>query len=94
MPVTAFKLTSGSLKTITTAHKDYQGFEFSVSFCPDCGSPIYAKPEDQDSMIIIQAGALDDVSLLEKVPTVEMNVKNKLGWVHDVKGAEQLEWYK
>jgi len=93
VPATSFSLTSGNLKTVSREHVDYKGFKFSLCFCPDCGSPIYAKPGGQENMIIIQVGALDDVALLEKKPTVEMNTKNKLGWVHDIDGAKQLEGY-
>ncbi|KIW75849.1 hypothetical protein Z517_10594 [Fonsecaea pedrosoi CBS 271.37] len=94
VPAKAFTLTSGKLKTVKTKHVD-EGFEFSLSFCPECGSPIYAIPHGlgAQDVLVIQVGTLDDASVLEKVPAVEMNVKHRLQWVKEVEGAEQREKY-
>ncbi|KIW27143.1 uncharacterized protein PV07_06910 [Cladophialophora immunda] len=94
VPSTSFALTNGSLKTVKTTHVD-EGFEFSLAFCPECGSPIYAVPHGPGlrDILVIQVGTLDDVNLLQKAPTVEMNVMHRLGWVKEVEGAEQKEKY-
>lgn len=96
VPSKAFQLTSGSgaLKTVKTKHMD-EGFEFSLSFCPECGSPIYAVPhfEPQPDIVVVQAGTLDDVSSLEKTPATELNVKHRLPWVAQIDGAAQKEKY-
>jgi hypothetical protein len=57
VPSTSFILDSGILKTITTKHLD-EGFDFSLWFCEDCGSPIYAVPLPQarPEVKIIQVG--------------------------------------
>ncbi|KIV82926.1 hypothetical protein PV11_04991 [Exophiala sideris] len=89
---TAFVLKSGNLKTVTTKHID-EGFEYSLSFCEDCGSPIYAVPQSVPDKRVMQVGTLDDIELLEQKPTAELNVKHRLGWVGQIDGAEQKEKY-
>jgi hypothetical protein len=89
---TAFSLNSGILKTVTTKHID-EGFEFSLSFCEDCGSPIYASPKFLLDKLVIQVGVLDDVDLLEQTPVVELNVKHRLRWAHPIDEAKQREKY-
>jgi hypothetical protein len=87
-------LTSGNLKTLKTKHVD-EGFEFSLSFCEECGSAIYAVPHPppQPDIVIIQAGTIDDVDVLDKPPVTELNVKHRLGWIHPIDGAEQRVRY-
>lgn len=92
VPATAFILKSGSLKTVTTRHID-EGFEYSLSFCEECGIPIYAVPQFLPDKRVIQVGTLDDVGLLEQKPATEINVKHRLGWVGEVDGAEQRQKY-
>ncbi|KIW53016.1 hypothetical protein PV05_08621 [Exophiala xenobiotica] len=92
VPSTHFVLDSGTLKTVTTRHVD-EGFEFSLSFCEGCGSPIYAVPQARPGVKIIQVGVLDDGDLLDKTPDVELNVKYRPAWVQQVSGAEQRERY-
>ncbi|KAK5300143.1 hypothetical protein LTR99_006890 [Exophiala xenobiotica] len=95
VPSTSFILDSGTLKAITTKHVD-EGFDFSLSFCEGCGSPIYAVPLPQarPEVKIIQVGVLDDDGdLLGKRPDVELNVKYRPAWVQQVSGAEQRERY-
>ena len=92
IPADAFKLTNGTLKTVKSTHVD-EGFEFSLTFCPECGSPIYAVPAGPRDIVIIQVGTLDTGGVLERVPTTELNVKHRLGWVQNVEGAKQNEKY-
>ncbi|KAI8933655.1 hypothetical protein NX059_012522 [Plenodomus lindquistii] len=94
VPASTFSLSSGSLKTVRVRHAD-EGFEFSVFFCPGCGSPIYCEPASlENSPYIIQVGTLDDVGPLEVPPTTELNVKHRLDWVGEVKGAVQKQRYE
>ncbi|KIW62886.1 hypothetical protein PV04_09778 [Phialophora macrospora] len=95
VPASDFHLTSGELKRIRTTHAD-DGFEFSILFCPDCGSAIYAEPhiEGWNDVVIIQAGTLDDpVEILEARPAVELNTKCRMPWIAKVEGAQQKEGY-
>src|ERR1700761_9128087 len=93
IPASNFHLKSGELKRIRTTHKD-DGFEFSILFCPDCGSSIYAEPhiEGWKDAIIIQAGTFDDVTV-EQRPAVELNTKHRMPWITEVEGAEQKDGY-
>jgi hypothetical protein len=84
----------GKLKIKEIKHVD-EGFIFTVAFCADCGSPIYAAAPfpGLDDPCLIQAGTLDNEALLESTLLFEVNVWKRLGWVGRVKGAEQREKY-
>lgn len=92
VPATDFILDGGSLKSCTTKHFD-EDFEYSLFFCEDCGSPVYARPLWLPDKCVIQVGLLDDMELLEKTPKVELNVKHRFQWLQPVHGAEQREKY-
>ncbi|KAK7570741.1 hypothetical protein V3481_019282 [Fusarium oxysporum f. sp. vasinfectum] len=92
----AFKLQKGKLKNTTNTHVD-EGFQFTVAFCRDCGSPIYAEAfigpnaAAESNTPIIQAGTLDDAGPLEAPPAEELNIKYRLTWVGVVAGANQWQ---
>lgn len=94
----AFTLRKGNLKNTTNTHVD-EGFQFTVAFCCECGSPIYAEAcSDPNAApgsnpLVIQAGTLDDVGPLEAPPAEELNVKHRLKWVGLVAGAKQKQAY-
>ncbi|GKT49609.1 uncharacterized protein ColSpa_09790 [Colletotrichum spaethianum] len=94
VPLSDFALLAGTPKTFTTRHCD-DGFEFSMVFCGDCGSPIYDMPlgGPQPPVAVIQVGTLDDGGVLEATPVTELNVKHRLGWVREVGGAVQRQGY-
>ena len=72
-----------------------EGFEFSVHFCEECGSSIYAVPYGSPvaDILVIQVGTLDEVDLLQRKPAVELNVSHRLSWVLPLQGAEQKQNY-
>jgi hypothetical protein len=88
----AFSVQSGNLKLVHPKHPD-DSFEFTYAFCGDCGTPVYAAVEEFAGKVIIQAGSLDDEEDLQMTPVVELNVRRRLGWVSEVKGAEQNQGY-
>jgi hypothetical protein len=94
IPAENFRLTSGTLKRVRTTHVD-DGFDFSIAFCGDCGSPIIAEPhiEDMQGVVIIQVGSLDDTETLESKPVVELNTKHRLPWITAIHGAKQKAGY-
>ncbi|KIW12698.1 hypothetical protein PV08_09976 [Exophiala spinifera] len=94
VPTQAFRLTSGSLKTFKTKHID-EGFEFSLSFCPECGSPIHAVPHStpQPDIVVVQAGTLDETGPLLKTPVTELNVTHRLPWQTPIEDAAQKQKY-
>src|ERR1700761_1484914 len=95
VPSSRFHLRSGELKRIRTTHKD-DGFEFSILFCPDCGSAIYAEPHIPafEGSVIIQAGTLDEpVETWEETSGRELNVKHRMPWIGEVDDAEQRQGY-
>ena len=80
------------MRSKTLKHID-EGFRYTLFFCEECGSPIYAEPASQSDKFVIQVGTLDDVELLERTPAVELNVKHRLGWTRPIETAEQREKY-
>lgn len=98
MPDSGFTLKAGDLKKIRTTHID-EGFDFSVAFCGDCGSPVYGQPHPQSAeapelgIKVIQIGLLDDIGPLEAKPALEINVKHRLGWCSQIDSAEQRQTY-
>jgi hypothetical protein len=97
VPIASFNLKAGELKKIRTTHCD-EGFEFTVAFCGDCGSPIYGQPHPKTAgapaeVVAIQVGTLDDVGPLETTPVQEINVKHRLPWVGEIDCAVQKRTY-
>lgn len=92
IPEPVFTLKSGQLKSVKLKHID-EGFDYSLFFCENCGSPIYAKPHFLEGKLVIQVGTIDNVELLQNAPSVELNVRHRLGWAHHVVDAEQREGY-
>lgn len=64
----------------------------SVFFCDTCGTPIY-KTADRESFrgkAIIQGGTLDDARMLSQAkPGMELYVKHRVGWLHDLGDVQQ-----
>ncbi|KEF51208.1 uncharacterized protein A1O9_12711 [Exophiala aquamarina CBS 119918] len=97
VPDKNFVLKTGELKKVRTTHVD-EGFDFSIAFCPDCGSPIYGQPhpnpgDPELGIVVIQVGTLDNMGPLKATPTVEINVKHRLPWVGKVESAHQKRTY-
>lgn len=92
VPATAFTLNSGTLKTVKSKHMD-EGFDFQLSFCEACGSPIFAEAPFLPDQRIIQAGTLDDEEYLQRAPATELNVKHRPHWIKSVDDAGQKEKY-
>lgn len=96
IPIASFALTKGELKKVRTTHID-EGFEFSIAFCGDCGSPIYGQPHPkegpQSPIVVIQVGTLDDSGPLEAIPVQEINIKHRLPWVGKIDTALQKRTY-
>jgi hypothetical protein len=94
VPKPSFKLNNGSLKTVRTKHCD-EDFEFTLAFCPECGSPVYAVPhwKGVGDIVVVQVGTLDDESWVEKLPGKEINIWKRVGWAEKIDRAEQKERY-
>jgi len=61
-------------------------------FCPDCGSPLYNKPESQPEYIGIYVGSLDDASNFK--PDVVLFASRGQAWDHlDATVPKRLEWH-
>ncbi|KAI2632550.1 Mss4-like protein [Hypomontagnella submonticulosa] len=87
---TSFKVTKGQLKTYTKVSD--RGNEISNHFCGTCGTTLYRSggAESTSDKIGICAGVLDDQSLIDNPPAIEVYVEKRPPWVKQVEGAIQL----
>ncbi|KAJ3534005.1 hypothetical protein NM208_g7728 [Fusarium decemcellulare] len=86
VPAAGFKETTGKAKSYTS--KGPSGNNGSSFFCENCGSPLYIKSDLGPGLVIIKAGSLDDVSLLEGKfkPSAEIFCETKLNFLPAVEG--------
>ncbi len=80
VPISAFRLLSGELKTFTTVCDS--GRKKECAFCPSCGTRIY---HQGPAAMSIKAGTLDDTSRLE--PAAHYWTKRRQPWVAIPDGA-------
>jgi hypothetical protein len=61
-------------------------------FCPNCGSPIYNKPDEKPEFIGIYVGTLDDASTFK--PSVVLFCSRGYAWDHlDPEIPKLPEWH-
>lgn len=58
-------------------------------FCADCGSTLFRISEGIVRVVMVKAGCIDDVDLDDMRPDVELFVRDKVGWLSHIVGAEQ-----
>jgi hypothetical protein len=97
VPVSDFSLTRGELKKYRTKHPE-AGFEYSLSFCPECSTPVYAEVHPSEGApavgtVVLQVGTLDDPTLLEHTPAEEMNINHRVQWSAPIPSAKQKRTY-
>lgn len=97
VPVSDFRITRGELKKYRTKHPE-AGFEYSLSFCPECSTPVFAEVHGADvasslDSIVLQVGTLDDSTLLERTPAEEMNINHRVQWSAQIPSAKQKRTY-
>ena len=78
VPKAAFKITKGEPKHYDV--KTDSGSTASRGFCPECGSPLFAKPGSMLDVIGIRAGSLDDPSWFK--PTMDIYTASAQPWDH------------
>jgi hypothetical protein len=76
VPTEAFKLLQGSLRF--HASPSQMGGKTNRGFCPDCGSPILAKPDSAPHLAAIRAASLDDPSWFN--PQVDVWASDAHSW--------------
>lgn len=55
------------------------GSPVTRQFCPECGTPVFSKPEVVEGMLVIKASSLDDPSWLK--PTMHIYTDSAQPWV-------------
>lgn len=90
VPKENFHVTAGSPKQYDATHES--GMALSIHFCDTCGTPLY-KTADRESFlgkVIVQAGTLDDASMLDHAkPGMELYVKHRVGWLSELGEVQQ-----
>lgn len=76
-PTEAFKLTSGNLKTWKTIAEG--GNTKVCSHCADCGTRIYHGSPDQDDILSVKGGSLDDIRKI--TPIAHIWTKSAQPWI-------------
>ncbi|KAL3492373.1 Mss4-like protein [Aspergillus germanicus] len=76
-------------KTIAT------GNTMTNYFCSTCGSLMYRRGTGFPGMSILRLGTVDDFALHERElkPRIEQFVRDRVSWVRDAEGVEQVEGY-
>jgi hypothetical protein len=78
-----FKLTAGSLKTYVKIAEN--GNRRALTFCPECGTRIYAAPADgSEGFIGLRVGTVNQRAAL--TPKLQVWCQSKLPWVDDLSG--------
>jgi hypothetical protein len=62
-------------------------------FCIKCGTLMYRTSELVPGHSILRTGTVDDFTLHETTlkPRAEVSTKDRVGWLHNAKGVEQVE---
>ncbi len=68
---------AGEMKTLQRTAPS--GFTFSCDFCPNCGSRLFHQREENEAVVNIKAGSLDDTSWLK--PAGHIWTSSKQAWV-------------
>jgi hypothetical protein len=68
---------SGEVKTYNDTGDS--GATVRRQFCENCGSPVFTRLDNDDGMMFIKAGTLDDTSSLD--PAFHCYTKSKQDWV-------------
>lgn len=90
VPEDNFKLLSGTPKTFTTN----SGSNKSISnhFCGDCGTTLTRTGDAFAGLVIIKVGVMDDVDAFKDLkPGVELFSGQRVDWVDEIEGAQQLK---
>ncbi|KAI1780813.1 Mss4-like protein [Hypoxylon cercidicola] len=90
VPKDSFSVTQGEPKTYTKVSD--HGTRITNHFCATCGTTLYRSGggEATRDKIGVRAGVLDDQSLLDTPPAIEVYVEKRPPWIKQVEGAIQL----
>jgi hypothetical protein len=89
VPAEAFKLTQGSLRFHDSPSD--AGGETHRGFCPDCGSPILARPDAVPQFVAIRTASLDDPSWFN--PQLDVWTSDAHSWDHMNPALPKFEKY-
>ncbi|KAI0130924.1 Mss4-like protein [Daldinia grandis] len=89
---TSFSVTKGEPKTYTKVSD--HGNDIITYFCATCGTALFRSggAEMNKDKIGVRAGVLDDQSILDNPPGLEVYVERRPPWIKQVEGAVQLNY--
>jgi hypothetical protein len=67
--------------------------DIHTHFCPNCGTAMFRTGGAMavDDFIGLRAGVLDDQTILDKAPMMEVYVERRMKWLKPIEGALQLD---
>lgn len=82
-----------NLTSYAQSHTIASGKTMTNYFCSTCGTLMYRVGEQFPGKSILRIGTVDDFTLHETKlkPRRELFVKDRVGWLNGVEGAEQIE---
>ena len=90
IPSSKFSVTAGEPK-VWTKVSDHD-HEINTHFCANCGTALFrtAGAKSVEGMVGLRAGVLDDPTLLDVPPKIEVYVERRPKWLPQIEGAVQL----
>ncbi|KAI6085673.1 Mss4-like protein [Hypoxylon rubiginosum] len=90
VPKENFKVVQGEPKTYTKVSD--HGNEISNHFCGTCGTTLFRTGGNEHVLdkVGLRAGVLDDQSLLDTPPGIEVYVEKRPPWIKQIEGAMQM----
>ncbi|RAH63265.1 DUF636 domain protein [Aspergillus piperis CBS 112811] len=87
IPQASFEYTKGTPKLYTDSSK--RGVQVLREFCPDCGTPFTSRSSDDEEVVAVKSGTLDEEYRV-KCSELEMEIyyHRKDGWVDGLGGEE------
>ncbi|MET0349877.1 MAG: GFA family protein [Rhizobacter sp.] len=76
----SFRLVAGEPSTYIKVADS--GARRALSFCPNCGSPLYAHDADHPTVVGLRVGCIDEREAL--VPTTQKWCRSALAWTGDL----------
>ncbi|KAJ7179775.1 Mss4-like protein [Mycena filopes] len=82
-----------NLTSFSQARTIQSGSAMTNHFCSTCGTLMYRVSSGGPGKSILRVGTVDDFSLHETKlkPRVEQYVKDRVGWLHPVEGATEVQ---
>ncbi|KAH8812354.1 Mss4-like protein, partial [Xylogone sp. PMI_703] len=91
VPSANFSVTKGTPQKFSKEHEF--GMTLTVFFCPKCGTTVWKEATGDvfKGLKLVQAGTLDDKTLLNDEVKLEFYTTERVPWLHALEGATQAQ---